>query len=125
MNQFGYYATSTAFSISLSKAMVDVLFRVEHNAANWPKEQEYGLYFGAGNDMWITAVRACERRGLVEHHEPKIATSGPNKGYADWDKRPSFTLTEAGKHILELCRLAELVPTAKARSFRQISGKAA
>ena len=117
MNQFAAYATSTAFSISLSKAMVNALFLVmkcEEGSQEW---HGYKDHFGGDTDLWTVAVKGLIRRGLVVHNEPKIIKSGPNKGYADYSK-PPFTMTAAGRHIFELCKLAELVPTSRIISFR-------
>lgn len=74
---FKDYATSTAFSINLSKRMVEVLLELDTERKAWH------LY-----SHFLTTAPALVRRGLVAH-------TG-----RDW------VLTEAGEKVIPLLRLA-------------------
>lgn len=112
---FAHYVTSTAFHLSLSRAMALCLHHVDNYEKLWRSSRPelrgnitvaQGLQKSErGYDNFIPAIHALERRGLVEHHD---APPLPN-GNHDWSAL-RYSLTEAGKHVLVLCALAGIVP---------------
>ncbi len=93
-NAFTTYATGMAFNISLSQDQASLL-----------------AYIGAGKyDQWVSRSghsifvptwRGLHRRGLAEHN-PACLARLPNRMKAKW----VYRLTPAGKHVLELLKLA-------------------
>lgn len=109
MSQFAYYATSCAFHINLSKQMAQCLWLIDRHQRGG--DHPYGTTngfkatFGAQYDNFVPAIKSLERRGLVDHHEHKL-----KNGIIVTDGHIAHTLTDAGKLVLELCVLAEIVP---------------
>lgn len=95
MNNFASYATSTSFSISLSRDMVMALQMVH---AYHHRQSTMRFDFGRS----VPAMKAVIRRGLAEHHPRPEGPVTLDHQY--------YTLTEAGKHVYELCKLAGLIP---------------
>lgn len=81
MSQFKEYATATAFQISLSKRMIEMLLYMERDG------NIHGLLPLCGH--WFTTAGSLVRRGLAYHQE--------GKGYQ---------ATEAGLAIVPLLKLA-------------------
>lgn len=112
MSLFARYATSSAFRVELTQPMAHALHvidayerdprsNVAHDHFNMREE------FGYLTDPFTHATRALMRRGLIEWHEPPKL---PN-GRTDWSQK-TWRMTDAGKHVLALCRLADIVPQA-------------
>lgn len=87
-NQFKAYVTSTAFSLSLSRNMIDMLLNVEYHNSHY--EYAY-MVFG---ERYISSL---SRRGLVEVHA-KLNDGGVYQRYA--------VLTQAGSVLCKLLRIA-------------------
>ena len=85
--QFKEYVTSTAFSLTLTKHMCQLLLAIR----DFPHDL-HGRF-----SLFVPTVRRLTERGLVTHHWVKP------------DERPIghqyYRLTTAGKHV---CRLVEL-----------------
>lgn len=94
MSDFASYVTRTAFQLSLSQDMIIGLRMVHayHHRKNT-------MIFDFGRS--VPAMKAIIRRGLANHH-PR--PDGP----VQLDHR-YYTLTEAGRHVYELCLLAGLI----------------
>ena len=90
MTAFADYATSSAFQINLSKPMIIVL-------ASHMYPSYRNLLYETG--QWAT-VRALMRRGLLEYE------GSGRIGSVLGHRRK---LTDAGRHVLALCRLAGLL----------------
>ena len=111
MSLFSEYATSSAFRIDLTEKMAAALHVIDLYDRNISPSGERQFLtdmkaeFGYLTDPFTTASRALLRRGLVEWHDlPKKAD-----GHDDWSKK-TWKMTEAGRHVVALCRLAGLVP---------------
>lgn len=81
---FKDYATGTAFSISLSKPQIDCLCQIEQRGGSW---------------QLLTTSYALQRKGLIER---KFDSDAPHR--RQWSMR----LTEAGKAVVPLIKLAGL-----------------
>jgi len=100
--RFETHVTSTAFHITLSKRMVDLLDIVRHADA-WPQQNLQGLSYHH------TALRLVDR-GLIRYRCDKS------------DIRQSrYVLTPAGEHMVQLLILSGLMP----REFTILSQGAA
>jgi len=91
--QFRNYVTSTAFSLSLSRSMIDVLLLMD--AGYMP--YNYGRS--------VPCVCTLERRGLVIHH-PKAKLVHSDDIHQSVGPEYSHEVTAAGKVVAELLRLA-------------------
>lgn len=97
-NAFTSYTTGTAFSIGLSHDQVSLMAYVGAGKYDqWSSR--------SGHHTFIPCVHALIRRGLVEHN-PVMKAGLPKNVKAKW----VYRLTPAGKHVLELLKLAGLVP---------------
>lgn len=106
-NAFMAYTTGTAFNVSLSHDQVSLLAFIDAG-----KYQEWKSRSGISN--FIPCFRALERRGLAEHNPAAKAPAdgGPSASEKVRIKlKWVYRLTPAGKHVLELLKLAGLVPT--------------
>ncbi len=95
-NRFAEHVTSAAFSLTLSKPMIDVLAvyaALEVNEAPW-SDEVYALLYGHPHST--SSTDALERRGLVDQRKGRYAR-----------------LTQAGWALLPVLELAGLLPTAK------------
>jgi len=113
MSLFREYATSIAFRVDLTKSMAVTLHTIDlyersHARGNGDSAHffEVKLLTGSVTDAFTTASRALLRRGLVEWRDfPRNLKTGK----ADTNAQ-TWHMTEAGRHVLALCRLAEIVP---------------
>lgn len=94
--RFGEYVTSTAFSLTLSRHQVTVLYGVyrERKAYPNPGKQPAGT---STYDINFTYLHALLRRGLIEWRGSEKERHGPY-------------MTRAGELMIELLREAELLP---------------
>jgi len=97
--KFADYVTSVSFNLSLSKSMVIVLAQVYTNTHCMPKSREFYTAFGC-RDNYVQTVGCLQDRGLV---------------YSPDAKYPGLVeLTAAGKHVVELLKLAGLIQKVQA-----------
>ena len=98
---FAAYATSTAFSISLSGNAVKALYMIYHSTL------DEKILFGNGTrDFFIGAFRSLERRGLAYY---KASNKRDYMGVKrqNWNIFPYY-LTDEGKLVYQLCLKAGL-----------------
>ena len=101
---FANYATGTAFQMSLSRNHVALLSAIDDGtyrnfSTTAGRSNFYGIYHG------------LERRGLAEHNAAaRLIKMADTHIKLRW----VYRLTPAGKHVLELCRLAGIVPMSAA-----------
>ena len=95
-NLFREYVTEQAFVISLRKTHIWVLAHVAEG--DHAKRDQKDIAAAPGVDHFVPAVRSLIAKGLVTHN-------------SNWDKnkKPAYALTDAGKHVVELLKLAELI----------------
>lgn len=107
-SQFASYVTSTAFSISLSRGMIDCLDFFVKNQDN-PDWIRIAPAFSRNRQDHLSPWRALERRGLVEFR-------GEDKGNV-WEgghwKYPAWVLLPAGALMHDLLVEAGLVEARK------------
>ena len=114
MSNFASYVTRTAFQLSLSKNMIVALqiCKDHEDTGSWRNAAEN---FFTYNNNFCTPVQSLRNRGLVEHHDRPAE-------YKTWDRvtqwefdktHRSYTLTEAGKLVYQLCVLAGLIEERK------------
>lgn len=97
---FVRYTTGCAFRVDLSIDMIDLLAVIDTGdmgaVVNWRSKMGYG--------NTIPCFRALERRGLAEHNPGIPGISGPHI-----KRKWIYRLTPAGKKMLELLVIAELI----------------
>jgi len=92
MSKFAEYATSTAFSVSLSKNQVDMLCALHQG------------YFACEQSHFITTSAALQRRGLVKKVRKRPAREHTGKEVIGWKDK----LTPAGAIMCDLLKEAGL-----------------
>lgn len=93
MSAFAEYATSTAFSVTLSKPQVHML--------NMLRKQYHGYCYPG----WAhSTIGALLRKGLIERRD-----APPN------DCSPAYYLTDAGRCVHDLCGYAGLLQESNER----------
>lgn len=101
-NVFREYVTGTAFSLQLCKTHIWALAHIGANTLGYHERSKGPRVVSPAIeplvDNFVGPVKALIARGLVEHN--------PNWGK---NKRPAYSLTPAGEHVLALLKLAELV----------------
>lgn len=96
---FRAHVTSTAFHLTLSQGMIDLMLQLHDLGACSPDDR--GVIAEPGSHF-IQHAWALIRRGLVGHMNPY---RGPEH-YRDRDYRPGYYLTPAGAKVAELLKLA-------------------
>lgn len=96
---FREYATRVSFNISLSRNQIFCLWNCEQEKTGGRDE---ALAFGCAADMFVPGAKWLGQHGLVTWTDPVTMTP-------KWSRHP-YQLTEAGKHVLALLRIAGLVP---------------
>jgi hypothetical protein len=137
---FRDYATRISFNMSLSRNQVghlagvvmeieneELLNQLDFDTRVKRKDQEVDNNGGRSN-LFVTGRRSLLNMGLVVHDPRWLAASKA----CELDKRlfwkytgPSYQLTPAGQHVVELLRIAGLIPKAAANSNKKHKRKAA
>src|SRR5262245_28689630 len=92
--QFRDYVTGTSFSLSLSRRMIETLCYMDR----------YGWALSS-----ISTARSLHERGLVEWAHRERADAGESINYSTHEYM-KFRLTDAGKAVIPLLKLAGLYP---------------
>lgn len=108
-NDFQQATTGVAFQLQLSRNMIMVLADIGANppqeGVSYDASRVHQIAAGMGSrDIWCTTMHALRRRGLILHHPDGVRDGKRLPGHV-W-----YSLTDAGVHVLALCKLAGLVP---------------
>ena len=92
---FREYATRVSFNVSLSRNQIWVLWCLSQGRTGRGDHVDFGLH----HDMFVPGAKWLGAHGLVTHYPERMR-----------EGRFTYELTEAGRHLLALVRLAGLVP---------------
>lgn len=95
---FREYATRVSFNISLSRNQIYCLYCLSNQSTG---KTELRRQFGLGNDMFVPGAKWLGVNGLVKYTKFE---GGPSDHNFPWE------LTEAGRHVLGLLKIAGLIP---------------
>ena len=139
---FRDYATRISFNLSLSRNQVghlaSVLCEIENEALAWDdrtdKRKDACEEAGGRPSLFVVGRGSLVRMGLIEHDPRHVAEEARLDA---WRKKhpvgypvskyngPRYTITAAGAHVIELLRIAGLLPKAAVNdSRRKTSAKA-
>ena len=122
---FRDYATRVSFNMSLSRNQVGHLAGIVMEIENDGLQNEFKSRMDARQDavveaggrpaLFIVGRGSLVRMGLVEN-DPRWIKANARKVPGDFWKYtgPPYQLTPAGKHVVELLRIAGLLPKAAA-----------
>ena len=129
---FRDYATRVSFNMSLSRNQVGHLAGIVMEIEN--ERLHGGLEFetrsakreeavaGAGGypNLFVVGRGSLVRMGLVDHDPRWIAAHESKEKDAFWKYTgPGYRLTPAGEHVVELLRIAGLIPKAAVNTNRK------
>lgn len=125
MSLFREYATSIAFRVDLTKSMAATLWVINEyelfhqtGKGNFFAFNQAKAMIGSQNDPFTAASRALMRRGLVVWKDLPKQKNNPK--LSDWSAQ-TWRMTEAGRHVLALCQLAEIVPASSKPKLRAVA----
>lgn len=134
---FRDYATRISFNISLSRNQVGHLAGVVAEIENGDyrsmseKLSERKSYaacalVGGRPNLFIVGHGSLARMGLIEHDPRWLKAQEKHEGmaYANY-LGPTYRLTAAGEHVVELLRIAGLIPAAAANTNRKRKARVA
>jgi hypothetical protein len=110
---FRDYATRISFNISLTRNQIFTLWAIAEQKSTRSREERES--FGVGSDMFVPGAKWLCQHGLVDWVDPTTTTP-------KWRDYP-YTLTEAGKHILILLQIAEIIPKQAMNSNNKTKSK--
>lgn len=122
---FRDYATRVSFNLSLSRNQVGHLAAVVLETENdlsqmkfmerMKRKDDAIVESGGRPPLFVFGYGSLERMGLIEHDPRWIQANEDKTPGAYWKYTgPSHQLTEAGRHVVELLRIAGLIPKAAA-----------
>ena len=127
---FRDYATRVSFNMSLSRNQVGHLAAVimeieaEGNEADFTsrstRKHDAVIEGGGRPALFVVGYRSLERMGLITP-DPRWTKARDSKGRGEFWKYtgPAYQLTPAGAHVVELLRIAGLLPKAAANEQRK------
>jgi hypothetical protein len=98
--RFSEHVTSTAFHLSLSKRMINVLAAI-HQLSDKGYRKVLAPSERVWSSHWVPTARSLSERGLVVHEDP-------SQQNPPWSRYP-YQLTKAGQLVLELLKEADLL----------------
>ena len=135
--KFRDYATRISFNLSLSRNQVGhlagVVMEIENEAyreadlsGRIDMRHDVVSISGGKPNLFVSGRGSLERMGLVTPAPGWIEASQSVEKGAFWKYQgPTYLLTPAGEHIVELLRIAGLIPKAAANSNKKRKKKVA
>lgn len=109
------------FNLNLSQSMLEFLCAVADDV-RWDRSLCHGLHCP---ENWLVTSASLIKRGLVEHKPPlKLKKQLDDEKYKDWGSMKSMhELTDAGKHVVELIKMAGVFEQASASIAKKLGNK--
>lgn len=111
LGKFGEYVTSQAFTLTLSRPMIYELALTSLGKCD------------PDTRLNLSHLKALDRRGLVEWRWEADDSGGIKKGRDGEPMKTGPFITEAGKHTLRLCELANLIDMEVVASNKNLSAR--